>query len=184
MDTVLTMVSERGDAGDVTLREVARRAGVSHNAPYRHFADKEALLAAIATEGFGLLTADLRAARGGAADGRERFVATGMAYVRFARRHRGYLAVMHGPGVAKGHTADLQRAANETFQILKEGVGDARAVDPARARQLGTVVWAFLYGLTTLYDNHQVPASVGASAEQLVELGLSHFFRSFERGPA
>ena len=56
VDMVLTMVAERGDAAELTLREVARRVGVSHNAPYRHFEDKDALLAAVATEGFHLLS--------------------------------------------------------------------------------------------------------------------------------
>lgn len=182
MDTVLAMVGERGDSGEVTLREVARRAGVSHNAPYRHFEDKEALLAAVATEGFQLLTSALRAARTDVDDDEERFVRTGQAYVRFAREQRGYLALMHGPDIAKGRTAELQKAANESFQIVKVAACDARDVGAAEARRLGTIVWSFLYGLATLSVNRQVPASVGASAEELVALGLRHLFGSFRAG--
>ena len=180
--TVIAMVAERGDAGQVTLREVARRAGVSHNAPYRHFEDKEALLAAVATEGFHLLSAALRATRANIDDGEERFVRTGLAYLRFAREHRGYLTVMHGPAVAKGRTPALQKAANDTFQILKDVAYDAREVDVIEARRLGTVAWSFLYGLATLATNHQVPPSVDASPERLVDIGLRHLFRSFRAG--
>src|SRR5688572_13586500 len=99
VDAVLVMVAERGDAGEVTLREVARRVGVSHNAPYRHFEDKDALLAAVATDGFHLLEAALRDARADVTDAEERFVRTGLAYLAFAREHRGYLSIMHAPGL-------------------------------------------------------------------------------------
>lgn len=181
VDMVLAMVAERGDAGEVTLREVARRVGVSHNAPYRHFEDKEALLAAVATEGFHLLSRELRAARAGIADAETRFVHTGLAYLAFARQHRGYLAVMHGPDVAKGHTAPLQKAANDTFQILKDAALDAGKFDVVDARRLGTVAWSFLYGIATLSSNRQIPEAVEATPERLVELGLRHLFRSFRR---
>lgn len=181
VDMVLAMVAERGDAAEVTLREVARRVGVSHNAPYRHFEDKEALLAAVATEGFQRLSDDLRAARAGVADAEERFVRTGLAYLAFARQRRGYLAVMHGPDVAKGRTAALQKAANDTFQILKDVALDAGEVDVAEARRLGAVAWSFLYGTAMLTNNRQIPPTVSATPERLAELGLRHLFQSFRR---
>ena len=179
VDTVLAMVAERGDATEVTLREVARRAGVSHNAPYRHFPDKASLLAAVATEGFELLSAALRAARADVEDDEERFVQTGLAYLGFTRRHPGYLAVMHQPGLPKGRTPELQKAANDTFQILKDVAFDATDVDVVEARRLGTVAWSLLYGLAVLTGNQQVPPSVSASPERLVELGVRNLFRGF-----
>lgn len=183
LDTVLAMVAERGDATEVTLREVARRAGVSHNAPYRHFPDKDSLLAAVATEGFELLSEALRAARANVDDDEERFVKTGLAYLGFTRKHRGYLAVMHAPGLPKGRTPELQKAANDTFQILKEVAFDATDVDVVEARRLGTIAWSLLYGLAVLTGNHQVPPSVNATPERLVELGVRNLFRGF-RGSA
>lgn len=179
VDTVLRMVAERGDTTEVTLREVARRAGVSHNAPYRHFEDKDALLAAIATEGFELLSEVLRAARADVEGDEERFVRTGLAYLDFTRKQRGYLAVMHAPGLAKSRTPALQKAANDTFQILKDVAFDAADVDVVEARRLGTVAWSFMYGLAMLTGNHQVPPSVSATPEALVELGLRDLFRGF-----
>jgi len=180
IDVVVSAVAKRGDAGEVTLREVSRLAGVSHSAPYRHFEDKDALLAAVATDGFNLLSAALRNARAGAREGEERFVRTGLAYLTFARTHPGYLVVMHGRAVAKGRTAMLQKAANETFQILKQLASDACDVDESEARRLGTVAWSFLYGLAMLSGNRQLPPSVDASPEQLAELGMRHLFLAYQ----
>jgi len=181
LDMVLTMLAERGDAAEVTLREVARRIGVSHNAPYRHFADKDALLAAVATEGFLLLSKALRAAREDISNSEERFIRTGLAYLDFAQTHRGYLAVMHGPDVPKGRTPALQMAANDTFQILKDAALDAGHVGVVEARRLGTIAWSFLYGTALLATHRQIPPSVDASPERLVELGAKHLFQSFRR---
>ncbi|HEY6560166.1 MAG TPA: TetR/AcrR family transcriptional regulator [Polyangiaceae bacterium] len=184
LDTVLAMVVERGDAGDVTLREVARRAGVSHNAPYRHFDGKETLLAAVATEGFAQLSCALRAARSGVDDAEERFVRTGVAYLRFALDHWGHVAVMHGPGITKSQTRELQQAANDTFQVLKELAEDAGVVEVADARRCGVVVWSFVHGLAVLTTHRQVPPSVGGSPESTAELGLRSLYRSFSAGTA
>src|SRR5712691_4818265 len=80
-------VLAEGDAASLSLRELARRLGVSHAAPYRHFADKDALLAAIAQQGFELLAAEVEAAAAQHPDEPARQLAdTGWAYVRFALR--------------------------------------------------------------------------------------------------
>jgi AcrR family transcriptional regulator len=176
LEQVLQMVAERGDASELTLREVARRAGVSHAAPYRHFRDKEELLAALASEGFENLSRAMHDARLGADDPLRRFVCTGLAYLRFASEHRGYLALMHGPDVAKGRTPELQRAANDSFQVLKLLASDAGVTDEVEARRFGVLVWSFLYGLALLSGQKQIPPSVGASAEQLAAEGLARLF--------
>lgn len=179
MDVTIAMVEERGDAGDVSLREVARRAGVSHNAPYRHFEDQEALLAAVAVEGFEMLSRALRAARSEAADPEERFVATALAYLRFAKAHRGHMGVMHGSGLPKSRTKELQHAANDAFQVLKELAADAGVEDVVEQRRLGTIAWSFVHGLATLTGHGQVPPSVGATPQSLAALGARTLFRSF-----
>lgn len=182
LDTVLDMVAEQGQTGDVTMREVARRAGVSHGAPYRHFEDKDELLMAVAVEGFECLSRALRAARSGIENDEERFIETGLAYLRFAKTQRGYMGVMLSPEVAKGRSPMLQRAANDTFQVLKELGADAGVTDAAKARQLGTVAWSFVLGLANLASRKQVPASVGATSEELAALGMRNLFRSFRAG--
>src|SRR5579864_3662327 len=86
-------IAELGPAA-FTLREVARRAGVSHNAPYRHFRDKEALLAAVANEGYRELTAAMLAAAGRQVRGVDRLKHAGLAYIEFALRRPEHFTVM------------------------------------------------------------------------------------------
>src|SRR5262245_54976951 len=83
-----------GGVGALSMREVARRAGVSHQAPYHHFADREAILAAIAEEGFSGLADALHRAREGATTTAERLKASGLAYVEFALSHPAHYRVM------------------------------------------------------------------------------------------
>lgn len=184
LDAVLDMVADQGNAGEVTMREVARRAGVSHGAPYRHFEDKDEILTAVAVEGFERLSRALHAARNGVKDDEERFVETGLAYLRFARTQRGYMGVMLSPEVAKGRSPELQSAANDTFQALKDLAADAGVTDAAEARRLGTVAWSFVLGLAILTSGKQVPASVGATPEELAVLGMRNLFHAFRASAA
>jgi AcrR family transcriptional regulator len=179
LDAVIELAAERGSTADITLREAARCTGVSHSAPYRHFEDKGVLLATIGAEGFATLAAALRAARTGVVDDEERFVRSGIAYLEFAREHRGYLTVMFGPEIAKSRTPALQEAANDAFQVLKEFAADVGVTDVRRARKIGSVVWSFVHGVAVLHGQGQVPPSVGATAEGLAELGLRALYRSF-----
>ena len=180
-DAVLVHVEEVGGTGQLTLREAARRAGVSHSAPYRHFPDKDALLAAVAAEGFAKLSAALRDARADALDNERRFIRTGLAYLRFALERRGFIAVMFGPEVAKSHTRVLQQNANDAFTVLQEMAADAGVIDGAEARRVGTVIWSFLHGLAILARQNQVPSSVAETTEGLATLGLRSLFRDFRR---
>lgn len=184
----LECVVETGSTFAVSLRAAARRVGVSHNAPSRHFEDKGALLAAIAEEGFVLLARALQSAREGTADTESRFLSTGHAYLRFATEFPGYMLVMHSPELEKARTPALQRAANDAFQFLKAQANDAGIDDLAEARRVGTVIWSFLYGLATLTTRNQVARSVASTPEALATLGLQHLFRSLRasataRGP-
>lgn len=178
LDASLAIVAEHGGTGPVTVREAARRVGVSHNAPYRHFRDKAAILSALAEEGFGELGRELRAAREKVKDPEARFVATGLAYLRFAHARPGHLAVMFGPELSKNRAPDLQRAADATFQVLKHLALDAGITDVLEARRFGSVVWSFLHGLASLAGQNQLPAAVGSMPEDLAAMGLTRLFRS------
>jgi AcrR family transcriptional regulator len=181
LDAVVAHVAERGNAGEVTLREVARLAGVSHNAPYRHFPDKQAILAEVAAEGFGLLSASVRNARESAATPEDRFVSSGVAYLQFAQTHPGHLAVMFGPEIAKSQTRELQMRANETFTILTELAIEAGATPGVEARRIGTVVWSLVHGLAVLAQHKQIPGSVSETPTGLAELGMRQLFVSMQR---
>lgn len=99
LDATLAWVDEAG-AGTVSLREIARRAGVSHGAPYHHFGDRSGVFAAIAEEGYRMLTEAMRAAADAAAGPREAFEACGRAYVEFAVCFKGHFRIMFRPELA------------------------------------------------------------------------------------
>lgn len=140
------LLEEAGPA-HLTLRALGARAGVSHMAAYRHFANKEDLLAAIAAQGFAELTDALKAAADKAWEG-----ATGVAYVRFALRHPQLFQLMFGGGrerlAATAHGDHLRAqaaAAYGTFSLIM--IGGAK---DDRARRFRTLLWAAVHGLAHL----------------------------------
>lgn len=152
LDAAAGLVQERGNA-EASLREVARRAGVSHTAPYRHFESKEALLAAVAEEGFHQFREVLEAAAEGEAP-LDALHAIGRAYVDFALAHPGYFRVMFGP--ARGMPCDypsLVSASEGAFGVLVSTLQrciDAGAVVERPASELALVAWSGVHGLATL----------------------------------
>ncbi|HEV2239259.1 MAG TPA: TetR/AcrR family transcriptional regulator, partial [Ktedonobacterales bacterium] len=173
----LAILAEQG-AEALTVRAAARRAGVSHNAPYRHFADKDALLAAIAEEGFNELAEALERARlfAGAAP-RAQLEETGWAYVRFALDHPQHFRVMFSSSVAPGdRPPGLAAAATRAFGVLVAIVraGQAAGVlTTGEPWQLALTCWAQVHGLAQLLLDKQVTALLaGGNTEPLVRLCL------------
>ena len=112
LDAALELASERG-LGGFSMREVARRAGVSHNAPYHHFADKGTIVAELAAESFDALTGVLREARAGASgDAAEKLLASGVAYVRFAVENPERFRLMFRPELRTGYRPELGDSSN------------------------------------------------------------------------
>jgi AcrR family transcriptional regulator len=142
---------ERDGHAPLSLRELARAAGVSHNAPYRHFADREALLDALCADGFSELVSELHSAVGDSAA--ERLAATGQAYVRFADRHPGLFTLMFQPATAEQRPLTLS-VAQPAYQVLSDAVeaitGTATPVDV-------TAMWAVAHGLATLRMTGMLP---------------------------
>ncbi len=158
----LKLLTEQGLAG-LSLRAAAQLAGVSHAAPYRHFSDKQALVAAIAERGFRLLTASMReeltAAR--AKDAVEQMLALGVGYVQFGIRHPDYLRVIFG-GVLDGDapTPELRAAGEEAYRALRDVVaaglerGELTGADPDL---VSLTCWSLVHGLSTLLSSGAVP---------------------------
>jgi AcrR family transcriptional regulator len=149
--SALEILSESGVAG-LSLRATARRANVSAMAPYRHFADKEALLAAVAEYGFGQLTARFSAAAAAAADPRARLCALGVAYVAFARDEPSLFKLMFGPAIEKksAHPA-LDEAGCACFNGLRRAVEAARFFDgDPQPEDVSLACWALVHGLASL----------------------------------
>ena len=137
------MLEEEGHEA-LSLREAARRACVSHNAPYRHFADREALLAAVAAEGFRALAVAMAAASGA---GRVALRGVGEAYVAFAVARPRLFALMFGAGLDIAAHAELQEAMDSVFAHLAAGFG-ARGGDDPRPAMIAA--WSVVHGLAHL----------------------------------
>ena len=137
------LLEEQG-LGALSLREAARRAGVSHNAPYRHFPDRNALLAALAAEGFHRLGEAM-----GGKGGRER----GEAYVRFALAQPNRFRLMFGGQVDFGAHPDLRAAAAATYDGLLASFRER--ADVASPELAAAAAWSLTHGLAhLLLDGH------------------------------
>jgi AcrR family transcriptional regulator len=139
----LAAIKDQGVAA-LSLRELARRAGVTHAAPAHHFRDKAGLLTAIATEGFTLLADTLAAAQ------EYGFIETGVAYVSFAVEHPAHFTVMFGP--VDDANPDLAAARDRAGAILHEGVVDLPH-PPAEADRDDAAIaaWSLVHGFATLW---------------------------------
>ena len=167
------------DGGDLSLRELARRVGVSHAAPRRHFAGKQALLDALAQDGFERLGAELRAALAGAEDFDARLLAFARAYVAFATEHAALLELMFAGKHRPGAAASLREAADRAFEVplalIAEGqaAGEIVTGDP---EGVGMVVFASAHGVAALANNQMLGDAdldeIVASLVERVVLGL------------
>jgi AcrR family transcriptional regulator len=160
----LELVREQGAAA-LSLREVARRAGVSHAAPAHHFGDKAGLLTALAVEGFRLFAAAQRAgaARGGD-DPQLRFGWLGWAYVMFAAEHRAYFEVMFRPELLRRDDPTLAEVGLAAYEILLEGVRAALGDPTPDALTVNaTLAWSQAHGLATLWLDGNLAHYAGLS---------------------
>jgi len=144
-----TLVAQRGADG-LSLRELARAAGVSHAAPAHHFTDRRGLFTALATEGYRLLAMALTAAR-------PKFIDAARAYVRFALDHPGHYEVMFDKSLYDEGDPDLMAATTAAGAELNRGVGtlvDAHAkTDPDGA---ALAAWSLVHGFSLLWLNGAV----------------------------
>ncbi len=148
----LALVAEKGPRG-FSLTEAARRAGVSPAAPYRHFADKAGLLAAVAEQGFRDLHADLAAAAARASDPRGRVLELGRAYVRWGVNHPDHYRVMFGGESLKADHPDLAAAAEEAFGDLLDAIVACQEAGVTRgndALQIAAPLWSLVHGIASL----------------------------------
>ncbi|MGB3938140.1 MAG: TetR/AcrR family transcriptional regulator, partial [Burkholderiales bacterium] len=166
-------ILEKEGVEALALRTLARRTGVSHGAPYRHFRDRESLLAALAAEGFAMLG---RAQREAAAAGGLR--AMGEAYVRFALAHPQRFRLMFGGQLRIARHAALREVALKTFEGLS-GALAARVGDAPGARDASIAAWALVHGLAQLLLGERIApaARQGRSQEQFIHdvLGTTRF---------
>jgi AcrR family transcriptional regulator len=181
LDEGLALANAEG-MGAVSLREVARRAGVSHAAPYRHFADKDALLAALGEEGFLALTASMRERMARAGSAAERLAGCGMGYVLFAIRQPAHFGLMFATRTfdVSAHPGVLA-AADAAFAVLLEAIAgcqEAGSIPRGDPRPFALTAWAMVHGLGQLMGSGAcellgiAPGDREQAAEDAIRRGL------------
>lgn len=172
IEAALAIVARDGVTG-LSLRDVARRLGVSHQAPYRHFADKGALLDAIAADGFDLLVSELRETSAREADPVTRVIECGFTYVAFARQHVAHYRVMFAEPDSERGTPPTDDSGQTAFHVLLEAIASGQkrgAFHAAPARELALASFAFVHGLAMLLIDRKLPPLPDAAVRAL----LSH----------
>ena len=151
IEAALALVEQHGVKG-LALSDAARQAGVSVAAPYRHFKDKEALLAEIAAEGFVLFRDALaRAAQSNPKNKVQRLVEMGVAYVDFALEHRSHFKVMWESGIPKENYPQVGKVAHEAYLLLEKAAMDLLPGAPAgRQQALVATAWSIVHGYASL----------------------------------
>lgn len=181
LDAAAEAIAEHGLA-DVSLREVARRVGVSHAAPAHHFGDKSGLFTALATEGFTRLAAAVDDAAGSGRDRAGpnrgpagRLLDAGNAYLRIARENPGHYAVMFRPDLLHSDDPDLVAEAGRAFTSLVVAVSDLKDTGWAAGTDtidLAVGAWGLVHGLATLHAAGALPGRPGG---RRMEAALSAF---------
>ena len=168
IDAAVTLIARKGPEG-FSLREVARRARVSEAAPYWHFADREALLAAVAERGFEEMAKGMMEIWSRETEPEARFRALGIGYVRFALAHPSYLRVMFGSEVPdKAEHPALKAAGERTFTLLIQAIAECQAVGRVRAGDpevLAVAAWSIVHGLAALLVDGKLKSHATTSAE-------------------
>jgi AcrR family transcriptional regulator len=160
LDAALEIIGEAGPQG-LTIRAVARRAGVSHAAPYRHFTDKDELILAVVERGFALMQQTMQACRDSApADALHQFAAGGMAYVDFALQHPAYYRIMFSGDLLSttGHVS-LQHTSSEALQEMVSDISRCQALGAVRQGDptiQALTILSTIHGFVSLVNDNRI----------------------------
>ncbi|MBI5276491.1 MAG: TetR/AcrR family transcriptional regulator [Burkholderiales bacterium] len=154
----LAMLESEGQAA-LTMREIARRTGVTQTAPLHHFEGKAGLLAAIAALGFRMLFDQRMQAMKDRRDPEDRLMAVLLSYVEFARAHPALFHLMHGPEIPdKSRFPELNDAAIRSYSVLETAVADyllAHEGNMERRREATLAAWTACHGLAHIMTSPQ-----------------------------
>lgn len=182
LDEALRTIQTHG-VEHLTLRTVGARLGVSRSALYRHFADKQSLLATVGKEGFRMLRQAIVDAWERSGRGRIGFEAMGRAYVQFAVAHPSHYRVMFGGFIESAAKDDhFATEAKAAFQVLvdalveQQNAGDIRRDDPVL---MARFTWAVVHGTAMLVIDGQVPEA--AQREAFEQYSVERIYESIRR---
>jgi AcrR family transcriptional regulator len=178
----LELIGQKGPAG-FTFADAARSAGVSSAAPYRHFRDRDALIADVARRGFELFAAALTLAwNDGRPDPYRAFENVGRAYLAFARSEPAYYSAMFEAGIPHDADPELREAAGRAFEVLRHASEVLCARMPPEKRppalMMSLHVWGLSHGIASLFARGDAGRrSLPMSAEDLLEAGVLIYLR-------
>jgi len=182
IEAALTLISEKG-AGSLTFADAARAAGVSAAAPYRHFRDRDALLAEVAQRGFRLLAESLTKAWGdGGPEPTQALHRVGKAYLSFAREEPAYYTAMFESGVDIGADPALRAVAEAAFGAVRTAVEAVVATLPPGARPPALMmtlhIWSQAHGIASLFGRaDRARRPIPMSPEDLLEAAVLIYLR-------
>lgn len=192
LDTALEIVEKSGP-GALSMRELGRQAGVSHTAAYRHFKSRQALLIALAEEGFRGLAEEMAELADPHLDPVQRLEQLGLAYVRYAVEHPGHFRVMFSAEVHEGgEDPELAAAGGPTLQQLIDGVVRAQesgSIDKGEVQSQVLAAWSIVHGLSMLIVDRQLAGlykghvEVDRLAGEVISVLLRSLARAGASGP-
>jgi AcrR family transcriptional regulator len=193
IQAALELIAEKGPVG-FTVAEAARSAGVSPAAPYRHFRDRDELIADVARRGFVRFEAELdQAWNNGLPDPLAAFNRVGKAYLAFARGEPAYYSAMFEAGLPLHAYPDLVEAGERAFAVLRRAAEALAARLPAAQRppglMMGLHIWSLSHGIASLFARGDAARrKLPMSAEDLLEAGILVYLRGLgiwsEAGPS
>jgi AcrR family transcriptional regulator len=181
----LELIAKKGTAG-FTFAEAARFAGVSPAAPYRHFRDRDELMASVALRGFEQFAAALtRAWDGGRPDAFAALERLGKAYLEFARTQPAFYSAMFEAGVPVAANPVLREAGERAFAVLRGAADEICAAMPAARRPPALMValhiWAMAHGVASLFGRGDgAERATPMSPEELLEADVLIYLRGLE----
>ena len=173
----LELIADKGPAG-FTVAEAARSAGVSPGAPYRHFRDRDALMADVARRGFDAFTEALtRAWDNGRPTPRSAFERVGRAYLEFAAKEPALFSAMFESGVPLGDYPEVREAGDRAFGVLRQACEALAATMPADKRppslMMALHIWSLSHGIATLFGRGDAARRpIPMSPEDLLEAAV------------
>jgi AcrR family transcriptional regulator len=182
MQAALGLIADKGPSG-FTFAEAARSAGVSPAAPYRHFRDRDALMAEVATRGFGKFESELeRAWDEGGPDPLQAFIRLGRAYLAFARSEPAYYAAMFESALPRASYPALNEAGQRAFDVLRTASESICALLPKERRppelMMSLHIWSMAHGIASLFARgDQGRRPIPMSAEDLLEAEVHLYLR-------